>query len=281
MKMALRSACLLLGATLFGSDVLAATALPTEQRVPGGIAIVNVGNATTAPVVEFAGYRAAVIRSGDAWVAIVGIPLSTKPGVQRLQVASSSGSKSAARLVPFTVKDKHYRTQQLKIQNQRQVNPTAEDLRRIEGEHERSNAALSHYSLNDSPNFVLRSPVAGVRSDSYGSRRIFNGEARNPHSGMDIAAATGTPILAPAAGTVIEVGDFFFNGNTVFVDHGLGLVTMYCHLSKIAVHKGDRVAAGDALGEVGATGRVTGPHLHFGVALNRAMVDPALLLQTP
>jgi murein DD-endopeptidase MepM/ murein hydrolase activator NlpD len=160
------------------------------------------------------------------------------------------------------------------------VEPDPEDLKRIESERDRSDAALSRFTVDGTAaGFELTAPVKGARSDSYGSRRFFNGKPRNAHSGMDIAAAKGTPIHAPAAGEVVEVGSFFFNGNTVFIDHGHGLVTMYCHLDKTHVKPGDRLERGQTLGTVGATGRVTGPHLHWGVALNRAMVDPSLFLR--
>jgi murein DD-endopeptidase MepM/ murein hydrolase activator NlpD len=252
---------------------VAVAASPRESRVPGGIAYVAVPGGAEPPIVMYDSHRTAVIKRDNQWIAIVGIPLAAKPGRQLLKVESSDGPTEVA----FQVLDKRYRTQNLTIKNERQVNPPPEDLKRIEQEQERSNAALSLFSANDAP-LQLASPVQGVRSDSYGSRRVFNGQPRNPHSGMDIAAPKGTPIHAPAAGTVVELGDFFFNGNTLYIDHGNGLVTMYCHLDTIAVKLGDHVKTGDVLGKVGATGRVTGPHLHWGVALNRAMVDPSLFL---
>ena len=248
--------------------------LPRESRVPGGVALVEIPGGDLTPTALIDARRTAVIRHGDRWLAVVGIPLSTKPGPLKLKVAT--GAKSVD--VPFQVIDKRYRTQHLTIKNERQVNPKPEDLQRIETERVRSDAALSKFTTGEAPVFALQSPVDGQRSDSYGSRRYFNGQPRNPHSGMDIAATKGTPIRAPASGTVVEAGDFFFNGNTLFIDHGYGLVTMYCHLEEIKVKVGDRLAAGDPIGTVGATGRVTGPHLHWGVALNRAMVDPALFL---
>lgn len=252
-----------------------ATALPRESRVPGGIALVTLPAAeSTAPMVTFNGSRVAVVQQEDKWVAIVGISLDTPAGEHQVIVDTGEGAVE----VPFRVSDKQYRTQHLTIKNQRQVTPNPDDLKRIAAEQRRSRAALQRFTETILPTFALAPPVPGPKSDSYGSRRFFNGQPRRPHSGMDIAAPTGTPISAPAAGEVVEVGDFFFNGNTVFVDHGAGLVTMYCHLDRIDVKRGDRVNAGDVLGTVGATGRVTGPHLHWGVSLNGTMVDPTLFL---
>ena len=127
--------------------------------------------------------------------------------------------------------------------------------------------------------------MAGPLSSSFGRRRVLNGERRSPHSGLDIAASSGTPILNPAPGTVTLTGEFYFNGQTVFVDHGQGLISMMCHLSQIDVTQGQSVARGDLLGLVGATGRVTGPHLHWSVSMNGNRVDPvqvmALLTEHP
>ncbi len=263
---------------LFTASVVAFSAgaaeLPQESRVPGGIALVPVPGGETAPTVIFNAYRVAVVRKGEQWIAVVGIPLAEAAGERKLKVSTPSGTTE----VPFRIAEKSYRTQNLTIKNQRQVDPDPDDLKRISKETQRSDAALSKFTATAAPSLQLMSPVDGVRSDSYGSRRVFNGKPRNPHSGMDIAAAKGTPIRSPAAGTVVEGGDFFFNGNTLYIDHGDGLVTMYCHLDTIKAKVGDRLAAGDLIGTVGATGRVTGPHLHWGVALNRAMVDPALFL---
>jgi murein DD-endopeptidase MepM/ murein hydrolase activator NlpD len=252
-----------------------ASVLPRESHVPGGIFLpVIQGAADQRPAVSFDGHPAMVLREGDHWRAIVGIPLSTEPGKTAVIVKSSDG---AEKRVEFDVKPKKYREQSLKVEP-RVVDLSPTDLARTERERPVIQDALATFS--DPPPMTLRlqQPVPGPRSSSYGLRRVFNGQPRNPHTGMDIAAPTGTPIKSPADGKVVQTGDFFFNGNTVLVDHGQGFVTMYCHLSAIDVKPGDVVKTGDVLGKVGATGRVTGPHLHWGVTLNRTMVDPALFL---
>ena len=161
------------------------------------------------------------------------------------------------------------------------VDPGEAALERIFRERDIIDRALGNWRAEAPDGVDLEAPVPGKRSSSFGSRRIFNDQPRSPHKGMDISAATGTPIRAPAAGVVTATGDFYFNGNTVILDHGQGFVSLYCHLSRIAVSEGDTVAAGDLLGDVGATGRVTGAHLHFATYLNATAVDPGLLLTAP
>jgi murein DD-endopeptidase MepM/ murein hydrolase activator NlpD len=255
-------------------------ALPRESRVPGGVAILDLGEGEAPPgEVVFNGHRTPVLRGPGGWVALVGIPLDTTPGEHA--ASWQPPGETTPRLLEFSVAPKQYAEQRLTVANRRHVDPSKEDLERIAEERKRIDAALGTYTAERQPVLVLQPPVAGRRSSSFGLRRYFNDQPRNPHSGMDIAAPTGTPIRSPAPGRVVEAGDFFFNGNTVFVDHGQGVVTMYCHLSRIDVKTGDEVGAGTILGLVGATGRVTGPHLHWSVAINRALVDPALFLPAP
>ena len=272
----------LLCVALAAGRASAAVDLPEQSRVPGGIAIVELGGAGAMPgEVYFNGHRAPVLLATQGWVAVIGIPLDTKPGPQSATfvAAGAQGQAATGRTISFDVGDKKYAEQRLEVKNEHQVNPDAQDLARIERERGRIEAALGAYTPGRIPDFRMRPPVGGERSSSFGLRRFFNGEARNPHSGMDIAAPAGAPIQAPAFGRVLDTGDFFFNGNTVFLDHGEGVVTMYCHMSRIDVKPGQEISTGEVLGLVGSTGRATGPHLHWGVALNRAMVDPALLLE--
>jgi len=188
--------------------------------------------------------------------------------------------EETARAIPFKVGRRDYETQHVTLANRRQVEPEPEDLRRIAREQESLVRAFSTFSDTALDTLTLDLPSGGRVSGGFGLRRFFNDEPRQPHSGLDIAAPEGTPIAAPAAGTAIEIGDYFFNGLTVVLDHGQGLVTMYNHLSRIDVAKGARVARGERIGTVGQTGRVTGPHLHWSVSLNNARVDPALFLSS-
>ncbi|HTV98212.1 MAG TPA: peptidoglycan DD-metalloendopeptidase family protein [Steroidobacteraceae bacterium] len=274
-------AALVLAGALLGALALAprpskAMDLPQESAVPGGVKLIRLEAAAEgpAPRVDAQGHRALVVRDGAEWVAVVGISLAAPPGPMQVKVSDSAGEHT----VQFTVTQKRYLTQSLKVAPG-QVNLSPGDLARVSREHVVLERALSHWSAPAPATLRWPQPVPGVRSSSFGMRRVFNGEARNPHTGMDIAAATGTPVRVPADGTVLDTGNYFFTGNTVLVDHGEGLISLYCHLSRIDVEPGQRVTAGTRIGAVGMTGRATGPHLHWALSLNRTWVDPELFVR--
>jgi murein DD-endopeptidase MepM/ murein hydrolase activator NlpD len=250
-----------------------ATDLPRSESVPGGVRIIALpGPADSAPTASFQKHRVMVIRRNDQWLAVVGIPLDASVGTATVQVQADTERS-------FTIGPKTYTVQRLSVAPG-QVDLSAADAARAAQERTRILNAVATFSSGQ-PILSLLQPVPGIRSSSFGLRRVFNGEARNPHTGMDIAAPTGTPIHAAAAGTVVDTGDYFFNGNTVIIDHGRGLLTVYCHLSAIGVQTGDVVGRDQVIGKVGRTGRVTGPHLHFAVVLNQVFVNPALFLPPP
>jgi murein DD-endopeptidase MepM/ murein hydrolase activator NlpD len=250
-------------------------ALPRDRRVPGGVAVIELGAGQAPPQATLRGVPVLVVGGPRRWRAIVGIALAATPGREALLVAHAG--QGQARRVEFTVAPVRYAEQRLSVAPAK-VDLSAEDLARHEAERARQAQVVATFSAEPPTTLRLLQPTDGPRSGSFGKRRFFNNQPRSPHSGMDIAAPVGTPVRAPAAGTVIDVGDYFFNGNTVWIDHGGGLLSMLCHLSTTGVQPGERVAAGQVVGGVGATGRVTGPHLHWSLSLNRAMVDPELFL---
>jgi len=215
-----------------------------------------------------------VVGSSDNWKAIVGIPLTEKTGSQVLTVKNNDLKTN----YQFEILNKEYETQYLTIKNKRKVNPNKQDMSRIVAEKEIISKAKSHWRDSDNITLQFIKPTEGPYSSPFGLKRFFNKQPRKPHSGLDIAAPKGTPIAAPANGIVINTGNYFFNGNTVFIDHGQGLITMYCHMNHIDIKEGSQVKTGDIIGKVGLTGRVTGAHLHWSVILNNTTVDPLLFL---
>ncbi len=251
-------------------------AMPALNAVPGGIIQLTLEKTDQpAPTVTFNNKKTLVTQHNEHWITLVGIPLSTKPGNHKV-IVKPSGKSSYS--IGFEVRHKEYPASYITIKNKRKVNPNPADMKRINKERKQLNSDLSRWTQQEQIDLNFDLPAKGRMSGVFGSRRFFNKQPRNPHSGLDIAAPTGTAVLAPAKGIVIDTGDFFFNGNTVLVDHGQGLISGYFHLSAIEVKPGQQINKGELLGRIGATGRVTGPHLHWNMYLNRTKVDPALFV---
>ena len=217
------------------------------------------------------------LTSKGAWEGLVGVDLAQKPGNYQLAVAVTQPDGSALTAQStLTVTARRFPTRRLKV-NSRFVEPSPADAARMAADSKRL-AEVFAFLSNRRWQGPFKPPVSGPSTSNFGSRSVFNGQPRAPHAGVDYAGDVGTPIVAPNAGRVILAEDLFLTGNTVVVDHGLGLYSLFAHLSQMDVHVGDELSTGSPVGLVGKTGRVTGPHLHWSVRLGAARVDPTSLL---
>ncbi|HSX20535.1 MAG TPA: peptidoglycan DD-metalloendopeptidase family protein [Gammaproteobacteria bacterium] len=260
------------------SPVFASTVLPKAARVPGGVAVIDLGIVSPEPPeVRYLGNRTCVLanpKQPNTWLTVVGIPLEATLGINQIEITSRNNTITKT----FDVKPKSYPIERLTISDKRKVEPSAEDLAVIEKEYLETIAAYARWEYKDLKSLRLATPVKGRKSSPFGLQRIMNNIPKNAHSGLDIAALKGTNVSCAKDGTVINIGNYFYSGNIVFVDHGQGFITSYCHLDTIAVQKGQELKQGDVVGTVGKTGRATGPHLHWSVSLNGVRVDPQLFI---
>ena len=253
-----------------------AIAFPLNDTKPGGIAIMAVAPSTSQkPFVSYHSHPVAVVKGRTNWLAIVGISLKTKPGNEIISIRDSHGK---TRHKSFKVRHYQYRTQRLTIKDKNKVNPNKKSRRRIKREFYLKKKLINTFSPS-TPKLNFIKPTSGRDSGRFGLKRILNKQKRNPHSGMDIAAPQGRSVKAPAEARVLFTGNLFFTGNVIYLDHGNGVISLYAHLSKIKVKKGQKVKQGQIIGKVGKTGRVTGPHLHWSIYLNGNAIDPALFIK--
>ena len=256
---------------------LPALALPEESSVPGGIALVQLGAVTpnSAKPRAWLGEQPVWVSADHGqWVAVVGLALDLAPGAHNLRVDDGE----LQRQVEFDVRPKNYPAQHIRLKDSSKVTLSPADEARAVAEIAEIQKLKRHWRDEDADDLQFIQPAAGRLASRFGLRRFFNGEARAPHSGLDVAIGRGTPVKATARGTVLAVDDYFFNGKTVFVDHGNGLISMVCHLDRIDVQAGDPVSQGQRVGLSGMTSRASGPHLHWSMVLNGVMVDPALFI---
>lgn len=246
------------------------------QRGEVLLVIVEGEHAKKAPTAEFRGkpldfFPAA---STGTWLAFLGLDLDAPTGPAELEaVLHDAAGRAVRKSETLTVGAGNFPVEELKVE-QKYVTPAKTDDERIENEAAQLKAIWRRVEPKRLFEGRFDPPIPGAATARFGERRVFNGQPRAPHSGMDLRAKKGTPVKAPAAGVVALAGPLYFSGNTVIIDHGLGVKTLYAHLSKMSVKTGDAVKKGQLVGKVGATGRVTGPHLHWALKLGEARVDP-------
>jgi murein DD-endopeptidase MepM/ murein hydrolase activator NlpD len=283
----IRGLCLWVSAPLALSGVLALSSdITVSHRArslqPGEVVVLTVGAARPLHDVQVTvfGHAFPSFETVDplTWTALIGIDLETKPGRYIVSVkALYADGQTASVDYPMVVLSKTFATRALTV-DEKFVSPPREALARIQQESEKVRAILDVVSPERYWNGPFALPVPGRPISEFGKRSVYNGQPRSPHAGTDFAGATGTPVKAPNAGKVVLAANLYYSGNTIILDHGCGLYSYFGHLSALSVHEGDAVATGDLVGKVGATGLVTGPHLHWSVRLAGARVDPLSLV---
>lgn len=261
---------------------------PTPLRVsaeaaavqPGSVVVLTVTSDTPLPTLRTRAFNRdlapfSVKEDGRTWQVLVGIDLEVKAGTHPVDV--DAGTPATRVSYPLVVTPRRFPTRTLKV-NPDLVNPPPHEMERIARE-----AGLLRRLWSAPPSGRLWTgpfvrPVPDEANSSFGTRSIYNGQARSPHGGTDFLSPTGRPVKAPNAGRVVLAGPLYFTGGTVVIDHGLGVFSLFAHLSTVGVREGDVVKTGDVVGQVGATGRVTGPHLHWTARVGGARVDPLSLL---
>lgn len=215
--------------------------------------------------------------SARVWRVLVGIDLDVAPGSHAVTIQAGSADQPVTTSYRLAVRAKKFPTRKLTV-NEAFVNPPASVQPRIVAEAQKLAAIWKASAASRLWNGAFVRPVPDRANSAFGTRSIFNGQPRSPHSGADFLSPAGRPVKAPNAGRVVLAGNLYYTGNTVVIDHGLGLFSLFAHLSVMSVASGDRVTTGEVIGKVGATGRVTGPHLHWTVRADGARVDPLSLL---
>ena len=227
---------------------------------------------SSADVVIFEGKIAPKVKKDNGIFAILPIAIDAKTGVQSYFI---NGEK-----IDFLIEDKKYREQRITLKDNKKVDLSPEDIARFEKEKIEIQSYINSYTKTDILIFPMQTPTIGKRSSEYGVKRFFNDKPRSPHSGLDIAAPMGSEVKSTLDGVVVGIGDYFFNGKSIFIDHGLGVVSMYCHLDEILVRPNQQVNKGELIGKVGRSGRSSGPHLHLGIYILGKSIDPELFLNT-
>lgn len=252
---------------------------PHTASIPGGVVVIALGSTTRRPpVAHFLNNRVMIQWHDKQWQAVVGIPLNIPPGEYPLHVQTSP--ETIPQNFPIVVETKEYETQTEPVAMNTEALSAAEKSR-VKREKRETILSLRHWEEHSRVPAVFQAPVRGIISHSFGSEPITKSRRSQPLEGVHIVAAQDTPVQAPARGIVVTTGDYFFDGKTVFIDHGQGLVTMFSHLSHISVTPGQAVKQGETIGTVGMTGKVNKPQLQWRVSLNGAAVDPLLFLPEP